>query len=78
MPDVTRLLDRMEACGLVTRTRDSADRRLVTTRITDKSQQLLTELETKVAEEHCRRLGHLERKELKTLIQLLSQLRSGD
>src|SRR4051794_39877096 len=29
-PDMTRLLDRMEARGLVTRARDSADRRVIT------------------------------------------------
>src|SRR5918998_4758726 len=35
VPDVTRLLDRLEEMGLVARERDGADRRLVTTRITD-------------------------------------------
>ena len=34
MPDVTRLLDRMEEVGLVERARDTADRRQVTTRLT--------------------------------------------
>src|SRR4051794_41800121 len=34
VPDVTRLLDRLAEAGLVERERDSADRRLVTTRIT--------------------------------------------
>src|SRR3954471_17839109 len=34
-PDVTRLLDRLEARGFVTRTRDTADRRVVLARITD-------------------------------------------
>ena len=35
MPDATRLLDRMEEAGLVTRARSTEDRRLVTTRITE-------------------------------------------
>ena len=34
VPDVTRLLDRMEAAGLVARERGADDRRLVTTTIT--------------------------------------------
>ena len=33
-PDLTRLLDRLEARGLIARARDSSDRRVVTTRIT--------------------------------------------
>src|SRR5215216_2640027 len=34
MPDMTRLLDRMEESGLVTRSRERDDRRMVLTRIT--------------------------------------------
>src|SRR5687767_15720741 len=45
MPDVTRLLDRMEDAGLVERARDTKDRRLVTTRITKKATQLLATLD---------------------------------
>jgi DNA-binding MarR family transcriptional regulator len=45
VPDVTRLLDRMEHAGLVGRERDTADRRLVTTRITAKGLRLLEELD---------------------------------
>src|SRR5690606_39843700 len=33
VPDVTRLLDRLEAVGLITRERDAVDRRYVTARI---------------------------------------------
>lgn len=33
-PDLTRLLDRLEGRGLVTRARDGEDRRVVVTRIT--------------------------------------------
>src|SRR5687767_14181355 len=45
MPDMTRLLDRMEDAGLVERARDTKDRRLVTTRITKKATQLLATLD---------------------------------
>lgn len=77
MPDMTRLLDRMEKAGLVTRTRDEEDRRLVTTRITRKGLQLLEKLDSIVAEEHKRRLGHMSQAELKQLNHLLAKAREG-
>ena len=77
MPDMTRLLDRMEKAGFVQRTRDEQDRRQVTTRITGKGLSLLEQLEAKVAGEHKRRLGHMSETELKQLIALLSKAREG-
>ena len=44
-PDVTRLLDRLEKRGLITRSRDAADRRVVTIRITADGLAILDELE---------------------------------
>jgi DNA-binding MarR family transcriptional regulator len=44
-PDVTRLLERMERAGLIRRTRDSEDRRVVVTRITPEGLKLLDEIE---------------------------------
>jgi DNA-binding MarR family transcriptional regulator len=75
MPDVTRLLDRMEKAGLVTRARDSDDRRLVSTRITQKGQRLLDKLDALVEKEHQQRLGHLSDAQLRTLIELLTLVR---
>ena len=75
MPDVTRLLDRMEEAKLVSRTRDSEDRRLVSTRITPKGLRLLDELEDEVSAEHQRRFHHLSKTQLKTLIDLLGTVR---
>jgi DNA-binding MarR family transcriptional regulator len=49
-PDVTRLLERMEKAGLIRRSRDSEDRRVVVTRITDAGLKLLDELEPKMRE----------------------------
>jgi DNA-binding MarR family transcriptional regulator len=49
-PDVTRLLERMEKAGLVKRTRDSADRRVVVTRISPRGLKLLDEMEPKLRE----------------------------
>jgi DNA-binding MarR family transcriptional regulator len=75
MPDVTRLLDRMEQADLVTRERSTADRRQVRTRITRKGSRLLRELDDLVEEEHQQRLGHLSDEALRTLIGLLSAVR---
>jgi MarR family transcriptional regulator, organic hydroperoxide resistance regulator len=49
-PDVTRLLERMEKATLIKRTRDSADRRVVVTRITSCGLKLLDEMEPKLRE----------------------------
>ena len=75
MPDVTRLLDRMEEAELVTRERDTADRRLVTTRITRNGRKLVAALDDPIAKEHERQLGHLDEKELRTLVRLLTRVR---
>lgn len=75
MPDVTRLLDRMEEAGLVTRVRSTEDRRLVTTRMTPRGRQLVDSLDGRVAEEHERRLGHLSKEQLRTLTELLALAR---
>lgn len=49
-PDVTRLLDRMEKSGLIKRTRDTSDRRVVVTRITNAGLKLLDEIDPKLRE----------------------------
>jgi DNA-binding MarR family transcriptional regulator len=76
MPDVTRLLDRMEDGGLVTRVRSDADRRLVSTRLTDRGRALVDQLDQPVAEEHERQLGHLSEDQLRALIELLALART--
>ena len=75
VPDVTRLLDRMEVAGHIARERDADDRRLVTTRITAAGRRLLEELEAPVAAIHQRQLGHMTDAQLKTLIDLLAVAR---
>ncbi|WP_053333965.1 MarR family winged helix-turn-helix transcriptional regulator [Gemmatimonas phototrophica] len=40
-PDVTRMLDRLDTAGLVARSRDKNDRRVVHTLLTDKGRELL-------------------------------------
>jgi DNA-binding MarR family transcriptional regulator len=76
VPDVTRLLDRLEQAGLVARERDAADRRLVTTRITRDGLKLLKRLDAPVTRSHQRDLGHMKRADLRTLIDLLADARS--
>ena len=75
MPDVTRLLDRMETAGLVERSREGDDRRMVSTRITKEGRRLLDELDPKVLAFHKRRLSHLTEAQLRTLINLLALVR---
>jgi DNA-binding MarR family transcriptional regulator len=77
VPDVTRLLDRLEAAGLVERERGTEDRRFVTTRITARGLELLDALDAPVEEIHRRSLGHLERGELSTLVTLLAKVRTS-
>ena len=76
MPDVTRLLDRMEEGGWVTRGRVTRDRRRVTARITEKGSRLLDELEEPLASEHERRLGHFSDEQLRVLSGLLTLTRN--
>ena len=73
--DVTRLLDRLEARGLISRGREAKDRRRVVTRITDEGLRLLAQLDGPIAETHRRQLGHLGAKQLDTLGELLKAAR---
>ena len=77
VPDVTRLLDRLEQSGLVERERAEQDRRLMTTRITKAGLALLARLDGPVARSHRERLGHLSAAQLRTLVGLLAQVRDA-
>lgn len=70
-PDITRLLDRLEKRGLVARSREKEDRRVVTARITQAGLDLLKKLDEPVIQMHRAQLGHLETKQQETLIRLL-------
>jgi DNA-binding MarR family transcriptional regulator len=78
MPDATRLLDRMEESGLVTRERSTTDRRLVTTRITKKGRQIVDSLDEAADEQHEKALGHMNEEQLRTLIRLLELARNKE
>jgi DNA-binding MarR family transcriptional regulator len=74
-PDITRLLDRLETRGLVARTRDERDRRIVMARITPEGLRLLEVLDRPVAEVDRQPLQHLGEQRLRTLIKLLEVAR---
>lgn len=75
MPDMSRLLDRMEEAGLVKRERSDADRRHVTTHITAAGKKILRDLDGPIASAQAQQLGHMNEKELKQLIELLTKAR---
>ncbi len=77
VPDVTRLLDRMEQMALLVRERDLEDRRYVTTRITPRGLELLSKLDEVMREQLRSLLRHLPDEDLRRLIELLAQARAG-
>ena len=76
VPDVTRLLDRMEANDLISRNRGSEDRRFVSTYITDKGLKLLEKVDRELPAMHAAMLGHVSQKRLRELIGLLEEVRN--
>ncbi|HXJ06921.1 MAG TPA: MarR family transcriptional regulator [Candidatus Acidoferrum sp.] len=75
-PDMTRLLDRMEKRGLITRARQTNDRRVVKTRITAAGLALLKSLDHPVRELHKRQFRHIPPARLKSLAGLLEEVRA--
>ncbi len=76
MPDMTRLVDRLERAGLVKRRRTAADRRVVLICITTKGLELVNRLDEPVQKLHKQTLGHLTRAELSELNRLLAKART--
>ena len=77
-PDITRLLDRLEKRGLISRRREAKDRRTVLTGITSEGLNLLAQLDKPVHEAHARQLGHLSREQLRQLSELLRAARGEE
>ncbi len=75
-PDITRLLDRLEARGLVRRSRDDRDRRVVVADLTPDALVLLQSLEGPVTRVHRDQLAHMSREQLETLKDLLEKART--
>ena len=74
-PGITRLLDRLEAKGLVTREKCSEDKRRVLCRLTAQGLRVLGRLDGPVAELEDESLGDLSRKEAESLIEMLERIR---
>lgn len=74
-PDVTRLLDRLEKRGLVVRSREHADRRVVTTRVTEAGLAVLAQIDEPLHQAVQELLGHLSRPTLETLLRTLDEAR---
>lgn len=75
-PDITRLLDRLEARALIARQRDTRDRRVVSTRITREGLKVLKDLDQPVADYHTRLFPNMPESRLAQLIDLLEQTRT--
>ncbi len=75
-PDITRLLDRMEHAGWVTRGRDARDRRVVVTRISARGLELLRRLDKPIDDFQRELLGHMGAKKLRVLVALLEEAKN--
>jgi DNA-binding MarR family transcriptional regulator len=77
VPGITGLIDRLEAAGLVTRTRCTEDRRVVHVAITAHGLDVLTGLDEPVLDLHRQVAGRLSREEVQQLNRLLEKARQG-
>jgi DNA-binding MarR family transcriptional regulator len=78
VPDITRLLARLKALKLIRQRRDRGDRRVVCTQISPAGLELLRAMDPTIEKAPAEMLGHMSRAEMKDLIRLLEQARSGD
>src|SRR3984957_19156303 len=76
-PDITRLLDRLEKRSLISRCRETEDRRMVMARITPDGLAILSRLDLPIVEAHRRQMGHLGKNRLRTLKELLAGARAA-
>jgi DNA-binding MarR family transcriptional regulator len=77
VPDVSRLLDRMESMQLLRRERDDTDRRHVTARITPKGLRLLDETTPKLELFDRERFGDFDAERLQQIIDGLADIREA-
>jgi DNA-binding MarR family transcriptional regulator len=73
-PDMTRLLDRMDQRGLITRERQTDDRRVVKTRITSQGLEILKKLDAPIQELHKRQFRDIGAARLQTLAAALEEV----
>ena len=77
VPDVPRLLDRLEKAGLIGRVRDAADRRHVTATITQRGLDLLQVIADAGDSPLERRFSAIPEDQLRVFIDVLDAIRSG-
>lgn len=77
VPDATRLLDRMEAAGLIERERRGEDRRFVSTRLTPQGRAMVDRLDAPIRELHERHFGGVTTRALSALVDVLERVRAG-
>jgi DNA-binding MarR family transcriptional regulator len=70
-PDMTRMLDRLEAKQLITRERGKENRRAVEAVITSEGLELLKKMEADIVAMHEHQLGHLSSNQQTQLVRLL-------
>ena len=75
--DITRLLDRLEKRSLISRSRESKDRRTVMARITQNGLELLSRMDEPIRTAHRDLLGHLGTERLNQLADLLRLARQS-
>jgi len=77
VPDVSRLLERMEDVGLLSRERDAKDRRHVTARLTESGRRLLESVTPALEAVERARFGRLTESALQAMITSLAQVREN-
>lgn len=78
VPDVTRLMDRLEKANLLARTRSATDRRVVEARITPAGKALLRKLDRPIDALERAMFPALSERELATLSRLLTKARQSE
>jgi DNA-binding MarR family transcriptional regulator len=74
LPDITRLLDRLERSGFIARARETRDRRVVTATITKAGLDVLARLDRSVDALHARQFRGMSEGERTRLVQLLEMV----
>ena len=74
-PDVTRIVDRLEDVGWVTRVRDTKDRRVVYVRLSRRGLGLCEKIEGSLIKAHRDQFSHFSKNEMMLLNQLLIKIR---
>jgi DNA-binding MarR family transcriptional regulator len=75
-PDITRMLDKLDARELILRERPASNRRRVLVAITEEGLTLLAGLDEEVRACHSHQLGHMQATDLRRLTDLLKRARA--